>query len=274
MSRHQENLDDDQVAERVRLRSPQVYEVVRVEGEDELERPADALVLSGIAAGLAMGSSVCGVAFLSEALEGVKARGALVPLGYTFGFLIVILGRFQLFTENTITAILPLLRAPTWSMLLKTGRLWGLVFGANLVGTFGFALFTVLGGMFGAEGTEAIVEASARILDLEMKDTLLRAIPAGFLVAAIVWMLPSAETSKALVIIVLTYLIGLGHLSHVIAGSAELFVLVLVGRIDLGTAIAHHLVPSLVGNILGGTGLFSLLAHGQVVRELEDGDAG
>ena len=94
-------------------------------------------------------------------------------------------------------------------------------------------------------------------------------IPAGFYVAAIVWMLPSSRAGAPFVIMLFTYLIAMGEFTHVIAGSAELFLLMLSGGIA-PMQVASLLGATLVGNILGGTGLFALLAYGQVAREIPD----
>lgn len=260
--------DGGEVSDRLRLKASTVYEIIRVEGEEELYRPIGSLLWSGLAAGLGIGASVYGQAFLHAALEGVPGQAALRSVGYSFGFLIVILGRLQLFTENTITAVLPLLRKPTIGVLRAMLRLWGLVLGANLVGAFLFAFFAVVIGVGGEEQTDAIRVVSGHLLDHPPLATMLRGIPAGFLVAAIVWMLPSSKGSEATVIIFLTSLIALGGFTHVIAGAAELFVLVLAGDVGFLEAIAFQIFPALVGNVVGGTGLFALLAYGQVAGEL------
>jgi formate/nitrite transporter FocA (FNT family) len=93
--------------------------------------------------------------------------------------------------------------------------------------------------------------------------------PAGFMVAALVWLLPSLEGSgELLAILIVTYMIGVGGLSHVVAGSTELFLLALLGEIGWGKAVFEGVLPSLVGNVLGGTGLFAVLTYAQVREEL------
>ena len=93
-------------------------------------------------------------------------------------------------------------------------------------------------------------------------------VPAGLLIAAVVWMLPSAKRSEALVIILFTWLIAAGDFTHVIAGSTEIFALVVIGELGPLTAFSHHILPVLVGNVIGGTGLFAMLAYGQIRREM------
>src|SRR3954453_11731760 len=116
-----------------------IHETIRAEGESELERTAAALLLSGLAAGLSMGFSLVVQGELHAHLSDSPMRALLSPLGYTIGFLIVVLGRQQLFTENTLTPILQLLHNRDLSTLRRVVRLWALVLTANIVGTWLFA---------------------------------------------------------------------------------------------------------------------------------------
>ena len=94
-------------------------------------------------------------------------------------------------------------------------------------------------------------------------------IPAGFLIASIVWVLPRMDTGGAvLAILILTYMIGLGGLSHVVAGSTELFVLVLHGDLGAFPAVGTGILPAFLGNALGGTGMFAVLTYAQVREEV------
>lgn len=119
------------------------FEAIRRDGENELSRPFSSLWWSGVAAGLAISTSVLGKGILTSILPDADWAAGVSNLGYTVGFLIVILGRMQLFTENTITPILPLFLDGSRAKLLQTARLWGIVFTANLVGCAAAALVLV-----------------------------------------------------------------------------------------------------------------------------------
>ena len=97
---------------------------------------------------------------------------------------------------------------------------------------------------------------------------MLLGIPAGFLIAALVWMLPTAKGSEVVVIIMFTWLIAAGGFTHVVAGSNEIFTLVMAGEMNIAVAFTHHIFPVLIGNVLGGTVLFALLAYGQIKQEI------
>lgn len=260
--------EEKDVEERQRLRAPVVYEIIRQEGEEELSRPLSSLWWSGIAAGVGISTSVVAEGLLHGGLPDSSWRPLIENFGYCVGFLIVILGRLQLFTENTITAVLPLAADRTRSNLLATIRLWGTVFAANLVGTFAFAAATTYAGIFPAEQIETFHEISHHLMQKSPSEMLLHAVPAGFLVAAVVWMMPSSEGSEFWVIVTLTYLIALGDFAHVVAGSAEAFLLLLSGDISLIRTVFGFLVPAFIGNVIGGTALFAVLAYAQVKKEL------
>ena len=258
-----------QAAQHRRLSAVTVYSIIRREGEEELHRPIQSLWWSGIAAGIGISSSVLTEAVLHQTFLEHPYRTAIENLGYTVGFVLVIISRLQLFTENTITVILPLLSEPTLRKLWQTARLWSIVFVANLIGTLFTALITLHLGTTSPEHTAAMLEVSRHFAEVRPLDALLYGIPAGFYLAAIVWMLPSSKGFELLVIVLFTYLIAAGEFTHVIAGSTEVFLLVLNGELGVGSALGGLLLPALVGNIIGGTGLFALLAYGQVRGEIE-----
>ena len=259
----------EEVAEHRNLSALTHYSIIRREGEEELQRPLISLWWSGVAAGIGISTSILVEGIIRSSLGSDHAYLTLLEsLGYTFGFVLVILGRLQLFTENTITVVLPVLAQPTKNRFYCSARLWGIVLAANLCGTFCIAAIGVYGGILPADTLAAILEISHHLALLSPTETFLRGIPSGFFIAALVWMLPSAKGSEVLVIIMFTWLIAAGDFTHVIVGSTEIFNLVLVGEMNIFSALFYHISPTLLGNILGGTGLFAMLAYGQVHEEM------
>lgn len=259
----------DTVAEHGHLSALTLYSITLREGEEELHRPITSLWWSGVAAGLGISTSVLAEGIIRSNLGADHPYLTLIEsLGYSFGFVLVILSRLQLFTENTITVVLPLLAQPSRNRFYCTARLWGIVLAANLCGTFITAAISAHGGILTVDTLAAILEISHHLATLTPAETLLRGIPSGFFIAAIVWMLPSAKRSEVLVIVMFTWLIAAGDFTHVIAGSYEIFTLVLNGEMNIFTALIYHVSPVLIGNILGGTGLFAMLAYGQVHEEM------
>lgn len=257
-----------EVQERLKLRVPVIYNIVKNEGEEELARPAFSLWWSGIAAGIAISMSVVAEGTFHHYLPDEPWRPLVENFGYTIGFLIVVLGRLQLFTENTITAVLPLVADTTKGNFAALMRLWGIVFLANMVGTFMFALAATYGGIFPADHVDSFRSIAHHFMQKDAAEMLLHGIPAGFLIAAMVWMIPSAENAIFWVVLMMTYVIALGDMSHVVAGSAEAFLLLLNGDIGLFETFGVFMVPTYIGNVIGGTALFTMLAYGQVKDEL------
>jgi formate-nitrite transporter family protein len=260
--------DAETVEERSRLPAPLIYEIVRRMGEEEMERPTTSLWWSGVAAGLSISFSLLAQAILQARLPDTSWRPLVTSLGYPVGFLIVVLARQQLFTENTITPVLPLAAKFTFENLRKLARLWVIVFAANMTGTAAAAVFCTLPPVLAPELRDVMIDISRHILDPSWFESFFRAITAGFLIAAMVWLIPSAEAAAFHVIALMTYLIAVGGFQHVVAGSVEAFMLVINGQLGLGHMIAYFLAPVLLGNIVGGTVLFTLISHAQVMNEI------
>lgn len=262
------SLKPPEVIDALRRRAPRaaiIYEAIRIEGEEELKRPNSALFWSGLAAGLSMGFSLATEGILLSHMPDVPWRPLITKLGYCVGFLIVILGRQQLFTENTLTPILPVLRKPTMKLLLQALRLWLVVLSANLIGAFIFAWTIGHTDIFKPE-----VRAGFRVLGIKSMEggfssILLRAVFAGWLIALLKWLLPFARTSQIWVIIIITYLIGIGGFSHIIAGSVGVLYAVVVGAASWGDYFGRFMLPTLLGNIIGGVSLVAAINHAQVV---------
>ena len=248
--------------------SPVVYQVVRTEGAQELARPTTSLWWSGLAAGISISSSVFMQGFLEGYLPDVSWRPLISKLGYCVGFLIVVLARLQLFTEITLTAVLPLLADRTAGSLRSMLRLWGIVFVANMAGT-ALASWMAIHAHIATPAQLASFQAVAQpLIENGWFELLMRGIPAGFLIAAMVWMLAAAKNGHFWIITMMTYLIAIGGLTHVVVGSAEMFLLMFSGQLDPLRGVFGVLLPALVGNIIGGTGLFAMLAYGQVKDEI------
>ena len=134
-----------------RPNAPLIHETIRAEGESELDRSVSALLLSGLAAGLAMGLSLITEGLIRADLPQAGWAELVSKAGYSVGFLVVVLGRQQLFTENTLTPILPLLYGRSLRTLALVARLWALVLVANLAGTWAIAVVLSTSGLFPAE---------------------------------------------------------------------------------------------------------------------------
>jgi formate/nitrite transporter FocA (FNT family) len=249
-------------------RTPVIYEVVRRLGEEEMDRPFTSLWWSGVAAGLSISFSLLAQAILQAHLPDAPWRPLVSSFGYCVGFLMVVLGNQQLFTESTITAVLPVLKDTNWEKLWRMTRLWAIVLVANFTGTFVAAMFCTLTPVLPQELLHGMQEISRVLLGLGWWDMALHGVSSGFLIAAMVWMIPSAESAKFAVITLMTYLIAIGGFTHIVAGSVEANMLVMSGDWEWWRMLGQFFVPVLLGNIVGGTALFALISYAQVMEEI------
>lgn len=245
-------------------RAAVLHETIRLEGEEELSRSLLALSLSAIAAGLSMGFSMLARALLHRYLEGVPGSFLIESLGYTFGFLVVILARQQLFTENTMTAVLPLMTHPSLRKLGSLMRLWSVVFAGNLLGAGLFAYGILHMQLFDDGTRSALLGIGTEVVGNTPWQMFTKGIVAGWLIATMVWLLPAAEQAKITVIVLTTYLIALGGFTHIIVGSVETLYLLFAGGLSPAGFVAHFALPTLAGNIVGGSCIFGLISHAQV----------
>jgi formate-nitrite transporter family protein len=256
---------EQEAQDRTSVSAVVVHEAIRQDGEEELNRPSSALAWSGLAAGLSMGFSMVGQALLRSHLPDVRWRPVVASLGYSLGYLIVIVGRQQLFTENTLTAIIPLLARRNMITFWQVARLWAVVLAANLAGAHVFAWVAGNTALFKPDVQAAMLALGKEAAAVSFPDALLRGIFAGWLIAMVVWMLAATDSGRMAVIVILTYVVGLAGFTHIIAGSIEVLFLVMVGAKSWAAAAWGYMLPTLIGNSIGGVSLTAALNHAQVV---------
>lgn len=246
-----------------------IFEAVRSEAVHEMERPVSALAWSGLAAGLSMGFSMLAQALIANYLPEADWTPLITKFGYSIGFLIVILGRQQLFTENTLTPVLQLLEQKTWYVFKRLLQLWGIVLVANILGTLLFAYTIANVSIFEPETYGQFNKMAISVTDSGINVTFFRGIFAGWLIALIIWLLPFAEQARIWVIIIITYLIGLGDFSHIIAGSVDGFYGLFAHQITFYAFAFRFFIPTLLGNIIGGVALVAAVNYAQITYEHE-----
>ena len=155
------------------------------------------------------------------------------------------------------------------STFLRVARLWAVVLLANLVGAFLFATIVAHTALFPSQITQSFSEISRHSLRGGFGLTILRGIFAGWLIALMVWLLPASQGSRLHIIILITYLVSLGGFAHIIAGSVDVFYLVNTGSVSWLTYLASFMLPTLIGNIIGGVSLVAALNFAQVNAETE-----
>lgn len=254
--------------DRLPSRAMAIHEHIRQDGEKELERDAMALLWSAIAAGLSMGASLLAKGIFHVQLDGVPGSFLLENLGYTFGFIIVIMARQQLFTENTVTAVLPVMQNPTMGNAGLLMRLWSVVLLSNVVGTGIAAWAFEYMPIFDEETRDAFVKIGMDVMKNSPGEMFANAIISGWIIATMVWMFPAAGAAKIVVIILMTWLIALADTTHIVVGSVEILYLVFNGTLHWSDFFWPFALPTLAGNICGGTFIFALMSHAQIRNDM------
>lgn len=252
------------MALRDRFSADEIFQRVTASAEEEINRSARQLFFSGLAAGTSLGATFFGRAVMTNAFpdDPILLGNLLYPLG----FVIIVLGGYQLFTENTLTPVtLVLTRLASIPALL---RLWGIVLFANVVGAAGIAFILANTGILDPDVAETAFSISDHALHVPWWDLFFKAILAGGLVATMVWLVHAArETIARFVIIwVIMILIPAGNLFHCVTGSLEMFYLVFNGSAELLSVFTNFFVPVVLGNTIGGIVFVTLINYGMTAE--------
>ncbi|MFK3820081.1 formate/nitrite transporter family protein [Pseudomonas sp. NPDC089407] len=256
--------EEQEVSHNQPPRAAVLHEIIRYQGDQELERTLAALWWSALAAGLSMGLSLMAMGlFYARLPEGDSAQ-VVASIGYSAGFLAVILARQQLFTENTLTAVLPVMTSPTLANFGRLLRLWSVVLFGNLAGTLLVAWVMLELPIFDSKTDVAFLEIGRKVMKNDISQMFAKGIVSGWMIATMVWMIPSMEHAKIWIILMITYLMALGDFTHIVVGSVEVSYLVWAGDETWRSFWLQFALPTLAGNIIGGSFIFGLISHAQV----------
>ncbi|MEF8781061.1 MAG: formate/nitrite transporter family protein [Haloferacaceae archaeon] len=250
--------------------TPTVLKSVIQRGLHELNRETSGLALSGFSAGLDIGFGpllMAVVLTLSTGSYGDLGTEVLLASVYSVGFIFVILGRSELFTEHTTLAVMPVLDGR--ADLGQLTRLWGIVYVSNVVGGIAFtALAVQLMPGLGVVTPEAFETIALKLVTHSAGWLFVGGVFAGWLMGLLAWLITVAQetTSRLLIIWMVTFSIGILHLPHSIAGNVEvLFGLFVASSVSL-TDYAIFLSLATVGNAIGGGVFVSTIKYGHVIR--------
>ena len=241
----------------------EIYVQVANNGRHELERSARALALSGLAGGMMMGLTPLSMSIIHAQLGDGKVASLIAYLLYPVGFIAVIIGRAQLFTENTLFPVALVLAERRH--VAKTLRLWAIVLASNLVGAFCFALLAVKTEALKPEYVAAMSKIGVEAVGVTASHAFWSAVIGGWMIALVAWLVSGSHsvTGAVMLIWLLAFVVGIGHFAHSIATSGEILASVLCHQVSAG-AYFEWLLPAVLGNICGGVLLVTLLEYGQV----------
>ena len=246
-----------------RRNAEQILEQVLENGREELARSTAGLLFSGFAGGISMGLTGLGVALAISYLGDGPIQEFFSIFFYPIGFIVVIIGRAQLFTENTLFPVV--LALDERGHVLKTLRLWAAVFVSNVAGAVFFGWLIMKTGALPHNFADAFAGLGLKAAAGHFTLIFAKAVIGGWLIALVAWMVSASHWTigQIAVIWMLTFIVGAGHFSHCIASSAEIFGAVLSGHLQFSNYF-QWLLPATLGNIVGGVAIVSLLNYGQV----------
>lgn len=260
----------EQPEEGTRLTAAQIHENILRPAEQEIRRPAAALLWSALAAGLVIGFSCVASAYAAHVAPAAYAQAASAA-AYPLGFIFVIMARSELFTENTLVPVIPLLERRDRETFRHVVRVWALLLAGNLVGTLIFALALAWTPMLRPEIASELLHLSRTATSGGFGHIAYAAVFAGWLMALLAWLLASTTSTLAQILLVwlCTAPISALHFRHSIVGSIEAFYRAALGDASWGSMLGGFVTPSVIGNAVGGVLLVALLNHSQVRADRE-----
>jgi formate/nitrite transporter FocA (FNT family) len=242
----------------------EIYEQVAKNAKEELKRSTVSLAISGLTGGIFMGLSALGVGIALAHLGSGSTAFVVSRMFYPLGFIVVILGRSQLFTENTLYPVALVLTEP--KEIWNTLRLWATVLPSNVAGAFLFACLAGLTHAMAPEIVQAIAGLGLAAVHEPVSTIFWSGVVGGWIIATAAWLVSGSHsiTGSVMIIWALTFVVGLGNFAHCIATSGEILTAVLTHQLPW-SAYPQWLGPAVAGNICGGVIMVTLLEYGQAI---------
>jgi formate/nitrite transporter FocA (FNT family) len=256
-----------------RLSAVEIHDNILEPAKKEMDRPAASLLWSALASGMVIGFSFLASAFAAQ-LVSEPYRTAAAAAAYPLGFIFVVMARSELFTENTLDPVVPLLEQRNWETFQKMLRMWGLLLAGNLVGALIFGWVLARTPVVQPELHPSMLKIATEVSSGGFGQVLYAGVFAGWLIALLSWLLASTHSTPAQIVLVwlCTAPISALHFRHSIAGSVEAFYRAASGGASWGSMLGQFVVPSVIGNAIGGVLLVALLNYGQVAEEKAQGE--
>ncbi len=242
----------------------QIYRQVARNAKEELKRSSISLAISGFTGGTFMGFSALGVGVVLAVLGSGPGAFLLSRMLYPLGFIVVIIGRSQLFTENTLYPVALVLAEK--KQLWNTLRLWAIVLPSNLAGALAFAALISRTHALAPSFVQAIAHLGTDAVHVPLATVFWSGVVGGWIIATAAWMVSGSHsvTGSVVLIWLLTFVVGAGNFAHCIASSGEILTSVLTHQAALREYL-RWLGPAVGGNICGGVLMVTLLEYGQAI---------
>jgi formate/nitrite transporter FocA (FNT family) len=249
-----------------RLTATEIFDAATENARSELKRPLLGLMFSGLAGGITLGLTGIAVASMRATVGDGGWQQLVAYLIYPIGFIAVIIGRQQLFTENTLYPVVLVLDER--KHVVSTLRLWGVVFVSNIAGAVLFSALCIYTTALRPEIQAKLVELGDQAAPGSFGHLFWSGVVGGWLIALVAWMVSASHWTigQVAMIWLLTFIVGVGHFAHCVVTSCEILSSVMAGSVSVPTYL-HWLGAATLGNIVGGVGIVSVLNYGQVRQE-------
>ena len=246
----------------------EIYRQVARNAKEELKRSNTSLALSGFTGGTFMGLSALGVGIVLGVLGHSPHAFLLSRLLYPLGFIVVILGRSQLFTENTLYPVALVLAEK--KQLWNTLRLWAIVLPSNIAGALAFAALISLTRALSPVTVHAIAQLGVDAVHPSATAVFWSGVMGGWIIATAAWLVSGSHSISGSILLIwlLTFVVGAGNFAHCIASSGEIMTAAFTGQIAW-LKYLEWLGPAVGGNICGGVIMVTLLEYGQAIYGTE-----
>tara|TARA_R100000935_G_scaffold50690_1_gene76737 strand:+ start:941 stop:1801 length:861 start_codon:yes stop_codon:yes gene_type:complete len=260
LKEHDKSKDESKASEHGEILSNQLEEAKGL-----FNTSSRTIALGSFTAGLEIGFSFLLMCTVFTFFNGKLAEDTIFKLMtfvYPAGFILIILGKSLLFTEQTSVLSLPVLnKTESISNLLK---LWGIVIFGNLLGGWVMAALLIwIGPALGIFDLHAVEKIASHVTSFSPEVILVSAILAGWLMGLLSWLLSSAKdtVSRILLIIIITGIMAFTSLHHSIVGNVEVFAgLLSSSKITISDYLVFQSV-ALLGNAIGGVVFVALLKY-------------
>lgn len=249
------------------------------EGERRLSRGTVALGATGLVGGVDVMLGVMSLTVVSGALA-VSLPEQIAHIGgslfFGIGFVLLIVGRSELFTENFLIPVGAVLRGKRGPGDLF--RLWGITMVANVIAIIVLALILTRAGLVPPETLDAAGKMADTFAGRDFASALLSAILAGTTMTLMTWLTHATErdTGRILVAMLIGFVLAAPSLNHAIVSVGEMAFGLFADTPEKATwtDLAQNFPVAVLGNVIGGLGFVTLMRVLQVRGEPDADGAG
>jgi formate/nitrite transporter FocA (FNT family) len=240
----------------------EIFERTRREGARRLERPVLELMSTALAAGFDIIVGIVVLALVESQLShqfGTHAAHVFGSIGFGIGFVFLIVGRGELFTENFLVPLAGL-HGKERNAWWKIAELWSVSPVFNLIAGFAMGVLLSVHSVLPFGTGSVIVHVSETIYANGWLALFISAIFAGALITAMTWFVEGQSSTGVRIAVAWSAgaILALGSFNHVIVVSLELVFGIRFGADIPWSFVVENFFVAAAGNMIGGIGLVTL----------------